>query len=183
MPRAKKITQPEIEIKTYDSEVKPEPQIIVAQMPSVVSGFGVPGNSDIIEIEMAEPKKFDIETKTYYVYKNNEFLEEISEGSEKLDFYLNENKSVLDSWISELKSTINDPNELIYINEGEQNRLYMSFDAYYSQNGLAPKPMKFNNWMDYYKSSYPMMSEEEIVLNVKGNLPYSFSLPNSEENL
>ena len=129
-------------------------------------------------IEMAESKNFDIVTKKYLVFLNQEYLEQIEEGSDKLEFYLDQNKSVLDSWIADLKKECTNPNDLIFFHEGPQKRSFMSFQAFYSQNGLAPKQQILFSWMDYYKSKNPNLSEEEIALNINGNLPYSFSLPN-----
>ena len=87
----------------------------------------------------------------------------------------------MEKWISDLKVECTDPNELIFLHEGPQQRTYMSFHAFYSQNGLAPKQQTFFSKMDYYKHNNPNLSEEEIALNLNGNLPYSFSLPNDEK--
>lgn len=171
MPRQKKVT---IENNTDIKEVKPEPIVITVPTLGAVSQMGFSDQSNhnvtVNEKEFSPPKRI------YSVYSYGEFVEDIEEESEKIDLYLEQNKSQLDLFIHELNETVSDPNISIYFHEGKQNRQYLSFEAYYAQNGLAPKAQTIHSWMQFYKNKFPNMSEEEIAIKVKGNLQYSFTI-------
>jgi len=126
-------------------------------------------------------KSFERPVKKFGVYFNNDFLEEVDENSDLINFYLDENKKELDKRIFEINKLIEDPNILIFFHEGKQNRSYMNFSAFYSQNGLAPKILKYDTWAKYYRSVNPLLSDEEIVLHKFGNLPYSFVIAEDQE--
>lgn len=173
------------------SDVVPEHQVIVVPMNiDMDEQFGNLGETKIenekpeleFSVEMAQPKKFDLNIKQFSVLLNDEIVEVVDDGSERLDFYLNENKTIFKSWHNELCQEVHNPNELIFFHEGFQQRTYMSFDAFYSQNGLAPKQISIRSWMDFYKYKHPNFSEEEIVIGAKGNLPYSFLLISDDNN-
>ena len=171
MPRQKKVT---IENNTTTEEVKPEPIVITVPTLGVISQMGFSDQSNhtisVNEKEFSPPKRI------YSVYSYGEFIEDIDEESEKIDSYLEQNKSQLDHFIEELNELVSDPNILIYFHEGKQNRQYLSFESYYAQNGLAPKSQTFHSWMQFYKYKFPNMSDEEIAIKVKGNLQYSFTI-------
>lgn len=137
---------------------------------------------DIKILEQDFIKKFNINidkvknSKVFIVFENGLQVAEIDENDIEIENYLNHNKQQLENWIKDLKETIIDPNLLITLNVGKQNRSYMSYDSYFSQNGLAPKPLIYTDLMSYYKSQNSDLSEEEIALQINGNLKYSFSI-------
>lgn len=126
-------------------------------------------------------KIFERPIKKFGVYLNNNFLEEVDENSDKINFYLAENKKEFDKRINEINMTVEDANTLIFFHEGKQNRSYINFHAYYSQNGLAPKNLQYDTWAKYYRSVNPLLSDEEIAFHKFGNLPYSFVIADEQE--
>lgn len=174
MARTKKIPETINNInRTENTSDKPEEQFIVVPTLGSLSSMGNVGETNF---EDQPEKTFNVNVRLYSVYLNGEFIETISENSEKLDKYLLENKKQLETYIHELNENIEDSNLLIFFHEGKQDRNYLTFDAYYAQNGLAPKVKTINSWMQFYKTKYPLMTEEEIAIKVKGNLKYSFTI-------
>ena len=104
MPRKKATQETSVSENKLDPENKPFHQIIrVPKYIDMEEQFGNIGNTDSTElkknepdfiVEMAEPKKFDIITKKFLVFHNQELIEEVEDGSEKLEFYLNQNKQI-----------------------------------------------------------------------------------------
>lgn len=144
---------------------KPEPLVIVA--PTLGSLSKVMGSS-VDPVVENKPK--------YRVFDDGEFLEELDEDSNKIDWYLEENKKQLQSWVEELYQTPSDANEIIFMNEGAQTRKYVSYAQYCMQNGYAPREPKINSWMQFYLEKYEPISEEEIAVKLKGNLRFSFDI-------
>ena len=169
MPRPKKIVSQDI-VEQLESSSSQE---IVAPLIDANETVGA-------EVEKTE-KSFERPLKKFGVYRNGEFLMEVDENSELINFYLSENKSELENRILAINEKITDPDVLIFFHEGKQNRLYMSFEAYYSQNGLAPKLLTMDTWAKYYHSVNPLLTDEEIALHKFGDLPYSFVILESEE--
>lgn len=199
MARTKKIAQVESTIE----EVKPEPIIICA--PSLGSLSQVQGSgygefeadeiiiksamknniieepvqeepiAEVVEENIVEPKM------QFKVYANGEFVETVEDESDRLIFYLDENAAELQSWVEELKRPVEDPNELLFLNEGPQKRSYTTYNQYFAQNGYAPRPPRITSWMQFYKKKYDPITEEEIAVQYKGNLKYSFEVFMPEE--
>lgn len=186
-------------------ETKPEPVVICAPSLGSLSAVGDPkygygefvfdvevksaididtdlSQEELIQIveDNKEYEKSKLKSQ-YRVFEDGEIVEVVDEDSEKLDFYLGENASQLQSWVDELSQEITDPNVLIYINEGPQNRKYLSFEQYYMQNGYAPRLPKYKTWMEFYKNTQDTITEEEIAFHLKGNLRYSFEIVSPEE--
>lgn len=164
MPRQKKI----------DNEiVENESQEIIAPLIDASGPVGLEVNN----VETVFQKKL----KKFGVYKDGEFLEEVDENSSSIETYLTSNKSELESRVYSINEIISDPDTLIFFHEGKQNRTYMSFSAYYGQNGLAPKNISIDTWAKYYRNTNPLLTDEEIALHKFGNLPYSFVILQEEE--
>ena len=130
----------------------------------------------VIDIENRVKKKFEVNQKRIVVFENGNQIDECNIDDEKLQNYLKHNDSQLKQWIDELNETVTEPNMLILFNVGKQTRTYMTYDSYFSQNGLAPVPCTITSFMQYYKNQSPASTDEEIAINVKGNLTYSFTL-------
>ena len=112
---------------------------------------------------------------SFEVFDSGAYIETVSNNSEKLFYYLEQNRKQLDGWIDELSQVPSDPNDLIFINFGTQQRIYRTYDQYFTQNGYAPKPPVLNSWMEYYKRIHNPITEEEIAVELKGQLRYSFN--------
>ena len=166
------VTENSVETQNVvEDVVKPEPQTIVP-----VGIRRVYDKYDYEEVEAGILKKFNINQKKFIVYENGNQIEELYENDEKIKLYLDRNKQQLQEWIDNLKVEVTDPNLLLLFNVGQQNRNYITYDAYFSQNGLAPKPCVYKTWLSYFTSQNPSLTEEEIAIQVNGNLKYSFSI-------
>lgn len=165
MPRTKKI----IEEPVVENETQ---EILVPLLDT----------NEIVKLETEIPENTFVKPlKKFGVYFEGNFVKEVDENSDEINFYLDVNKKELDSRILIINTVVDDPNLLIYFHEGKQNRNYMSFEAFYNQNGLAPKTKTINSWAEYYRSFNSLLSDEEIALHKFGNLPYSFMIAESEE--
>ena len=51
---------------------------------------------------------------------------------------------------------------------------YTSYNAYFTQNGFAPKEPNIKSWMEYYLNIHNPITPEEIAIELKGSLQYSF---------
>jgi hypothetical protein len=149
---------------------KPEPMVIVA--PGLGSLSEVMGSA-VDPVVESKPK--------YKIFDYGVFLEELDEESDRVDFYLEENKKQLQSWVVELSQPPADANEIIFMNHGPQLRKYISYVQFRSQNGYAPKEPEFTSWIHYYMKKYEPTSAEEIAVQLKGNLRYSFEIIQPEE--
>ena len=115
------------------------------------------------------------ETLSFEVFEDGEYIETVLSNSENLHHYLELNRKQLDEWIEELSQVPTDPNDLIFINFGEQQRIYRTYDQYFTQNGYAPREPRIKSWMEYYKKIHNPITEEEIAVELKGKLRYSFN--------
>ena len=164
MPRAKKITENSQELNNN--------QVILVPLIDT---------TETVKLNIEVPEKtFERPLKKFGVYENKEFLMECDENSELLSSFLDLNKFELERRINLINELINDPNVLIFFHEGKQNRTYMSFEAYYAQNGLAPKKLSITTWAEYYRSVNPLLSDEEIAIHKFGDLPFSFVIMENE---
>ena len=111
----------------------------------------------------------------FEVFDSMAYLETVPNNSEKLFYYLEQNRKQLNEWIDELNQVPSDPNDLIFINFGVQQRIYRAYDQYFTQNGYAPRPPVINSWMEYYKKIHNPITDEEIAVELKGKLRYSFN--------
>lgn len=111
----------------------------------------------------------------FEVFDSMAYLETVPNNSEKLFYYLEQNRKQLNEWIDELNQVPSDPNDLIFINFGVQQRIYRAYDQYFTQNGYAPRPPDINSWMEYYKKIHNPITDEEIAVELKGKLRYSFN--------
>ena len=110
----------------------------------------------------------------FAVYSNGEFVETVDDESAELFNYLDSNRSELDQRIQELWQAPSDPNDLIFFNFGEQKMNYNSYYAYFNVNGFAPVEPKIKSWMEYYLIKHNPITEEEVAIQLKGPLQYSF---------
>lgn len=116
-------------------------------------------------------------TRSYKVYDKGELVDEVLDNSDALQNYLLKNKAQLDNYIVTLsQQTTNDEDLVLFNVNPNDNRTYRSLTQYYFQNGLAPQPPSITDWMSYYKSKYPLATEEEIAITVFGPLDFSFEL-------
>ena len=91
--------------------------------------------------------------------------------------YLLQNKLQLEHYIATLSQPTSNEEDLVLFNVNPfDNRTYKSLLQYYVQNGLAPKPPVITDWMTYYKTKYPLATEEEIAITVFGPLDFSFEI-------
>jgi hypothetical protein len=186
MPRPKKIIEKDVssaseEIAETISEVviedvKPPTQILVP--------FHIQktlDNEDIQERSAAEENnvilennEIELQKNKFEIYSNGEYVETVEEGSSELLAYLDSNRKELDKRIEELWQNPSDPNDLIFFNFGEQKMIYKTYNSYFSLNGFAPVEPKIKSWMEYYLRKHNPITEEEIVIQLKGPLQYSF---------
>lgn len=173
MPRPKKIVQEEVQVPEINVEQdelyfdEPVPQMYVEE-------------EQIVE-EVQEPQVLAVENTapvtSYKVYHLGSFINQVDENSVALSEYLESNRAQLYSYIEKLVTPTTDQEDLALFNiPTTDNRKYNSLAQYYQQNGLAPQPPRINNWMTYYKSKYPLATEEEIAIQVFGPLDYSFEI-------
>lgn len=116
----------------------------------------------------------ELASTKFAVYSNGEYVETVDDQSIELLKYLDLNRAELDNRIEELWQTPNDPNDLIFFNFGEQKMNYNSYYAYFNVNGFAPVEPRINSWMEYYLNKHSPITEEEIAIQLKGSLQYSF---------
>lgn len=179
MPRPKKVAIQEFEIEQEyventeinselisDLEAKKEFNSIVE---SIVEEMPEPVEQQNVE----EPES----TKSFKVYDKGEYVDEVLDNSDSLQKYLLKNKAQLDNYIVTLSQQTTNEEDLVLFNvNANDNRTYKSLNQYYFQNGLAPQPPVITDWMTYYKSKYPLATEEEIAITVFGPLDFSFEI-------
>ena len=188
MPRPKKIVAAVVEEQpldiieipdTFDEEVSEDEVDFVEEVTPTVEEKVVP----VVE----EPKPAPVKAKTvepdpepvvsYNVYESETLIATVKDGSPELLSYLEYNHNQLLSGIEKLRESTDNEEDLALFNiPFSDNRVYKSLKQYYLQNGLAPKPPRITSWMHYYLLKHPMMTEEEIAIEVFGPLKYSFSL-------
>jgi hypothetical protein len=111
----------------------------------------------------------------FEVFDARVYIETVYNNSEQLFYYLEQNRKQLNDWIDELNQVPTDPNDLIFINFGTQQRIYRAYAQYFTQNGYAPRPPEINSWMEYYKKIHNSITDEEVAVELKGQLRYSFN--------
>jgi hypothetical protein len=128
------------------------------------------------ELQQEEPElqQENVSFTKFQIYFNGEFVETVDDGSSDLIKYLELNRAELDERIHELWQTPNDPNDLIFFNFGEQKMNYNSYNAYFNVNGFAPIEPRIKSWMEYYLNKHNPITSEEIAIQLKGPLQYSF---------
>jgi hypothetical protein len=170
MPRPKKIVQEEIKISEV-VEVQDE-LIIEAEEELVVE----PVSMNVPELEDMSVEEDNLKT-IYKVYHLGNFVTDVEENTDTLNEFLEKNKVQLYDNIAKLKVPTHDQEDLVLFNvPSTDNRKYNSLAQYFQQNGLAPQPPRISDWMTYYKSKYPLATEEEIAIQVFGPLDYSFEI-------
>jgi hypothetical protein len=109
------------------------------------------------------------------VYLGTDVVAVVEDGSTELITFLDKNHQQLLDNIEKLKETTEDDEDLAVMNlQFTGNKKYTSLRQYYLQNGLAPRAPAINSWMQYYLLRYPVMTEEEIAIEVFGPLKFSF---------
>lgn len=179
MPRPRKVAISDIEIEPdvvdnndisseliSDLEAKKEfdsiVEAIVEEIPELVEQLNSVENESV---------------RYYKVYQNGVYSDDLADNSEKLQEYLLQNKLQLENYIATLSQPTSNEEDLVLFNVNPfDNRTYKSLLQYYVQNGLAPKPPVITNWMTYYKTKYPLATEEEIAITVFGPLDFSFEI-------
>jgi len=179
MPRPKKVAIQDIEIETElvdHSEIESE---LISDLEAKKEFDSIV--ESIVE-EIPEPIALNVpeeveNVRRFRVYEKGNFVEEVADNSKSLQTYLLKNKAQLENHIATLCQTTTNDEDLVLFNVNPfDNRTYKSLEQYYFQNGLAPKPPIINDWMTYYKSKYPLATEEELAINVFGPLDYSFEI-------
>ena len=110
----------------------------------------------------------------FAVYSHQEYVTTVDDESAELLSFLEFNRAELDSRINELWQTPSDPNDLIFFNFGEQKMIYNSYNAYFNVNGFAPVEPSIKSWMEYYLNKHNPITPEEVAIQLKGPLQYSF---------
>jgi hypothetical protein len=167
MPRPRKIAQEESKISEV---VEVQDEVVITEVDVAT-----------VELEESEPEVFAVEETlpltVYKVYHLGSYLTDVEENSAQLNVCLEANKVQLYSNIDKLKVPTFDQEDLVLFNvPATDNRKYNSLAQYFQQNGLAPQPPRINDWMTYYKTKYPLATEEEIAIQVFGPLDYSFEI-------
>ena len=179
MPRPKKVAIQEIEI---DSDFVDTDEIASELISDLEAKKEFDSIVESIADEMPEPKAQSVTDETevakrFKVYDKGQFVEEVSDNDAKLQDYLFKNKVQLENYITTLcQETTNDEDLVLFNVNPFDNRTYKTLTQYYIQNGLAPKPPVVSDWMTYYKSKYPLATEEEIAITVFGPLDFSFEI-------
>ena len=191
MPRPKKVASTEnledtvtdspVEVASVEnqSEEKPPEQILVPFYIKAVKSddeddMPIQMSMTVTDVELLEENQEVLSTTKFEVYSNGEYVETVDENSSELRNYLDLNRLELDNRIHELWQTPNDPNDLIFFNFGIQQMNYNSYAAYFNVNGFAPVEPKIKSWMEYYLRIHNPVTPEEIAIQLKGSLQYSF---------
>ena len=179
MPRPRKVAIPDIEIEPDTVDNNDISSELISDLEAKKEFDSI---VEAIAEEIPEPVEqlntAEVESVRYYkVYQKGEFLEDLSDSSTKLQEYLLQNKLQLENYIATLSQPTSNEEDLVLFNVNPfDNRTYKSLLQYYVQNGLAPKPPAIIDWMTYYKTKYPLATEEEIAINVFGPLDFSFEI-------
>lgn len=111
----------------------------------------------------------------YGIYDQGQLMFVTDTESSVVDDFLSDNKAELESWIADLSKDVTSEQDIILMNCPKDRQNYSSYAQYLQQQGLAPAPPKFTNWLSYYRDQYFDLSDEEIAIKAFGNLRYSFS--------
>jgi|688.fasta_scaffold259250_3 hypothetical protein len=181
MPRPKKIVTAVVEETLLDfidvEEYVVEPvSISVPELDTLeVEEFVSPVAVEKPVVQMTEPEPDPV--AIYNVYEGETLVGTVKDQSPELMGYLEINHNQLLDGFEKLRQVTSNEEDLALFNiPFTDNRVYKSLKQYYLQNGLAPKPPRITSWMQYYLLKHPMMTEEEIVIEVFGPLRYSFTL-------
>jgi hypothetical protein len=174
MPRPRKIAQEESKISEV---VEVQDELVIESEEELVIE---PVSMSVPELEtftVEETVEEEAPKTTYKVYHLGNFVADVEENSDQLNVCLEANKVQLYSNIDKLKAPTFDQEDLVLFNvPATDNRKYNSLAQYFQQNGLAPQPPRINDWMTFYKTKYPLATEEEIAIQVFGPLDYSFEI-------
>ena len=179
MPRPRKVAIPDIEIEPDVVDNNDISSELISDLEAKKEFDSIV--ESIVE-EIPEPVEqlntVDSESVRHYkVYQKGVLLEELPDNSTKLQEYLLQNKLQLENYIATLSQPTSNEEDLVLFNVNPfDNRTYKSLVQYYVQNGLAPKPPAIIDWMTYYKTKYPLATEEEIAITVFGPLDFSFEI-------
>ena len=182
MPRPKKIVTDVVEEESQldpvvVEEITIEPVSVSTPEPEIleVEEVVVPVVKETPVAQMTEPEPDPV--ATYKVYEGETLIDTVKDQSPELMKYLESNHNQLLEGIEKLRQETSNEEDLALFNiPFTDNRVYKSLKQYYLQNGLAPKPPRITSWMQYYLLKHPMMTEEEIAIEVFGPLKYSFDL-------
>ncbi len=182
MPRPKKIVTAVVEEETQldpivVEEFAIEPvSISVPELETLeVEEVEVPVAVEKPVVKMTEPEPDPV--ALYNVYEGETLVDTVKDQSPELMGYLEINHNQLLDGFEKLRQVTSNEEDLALFNiPFTDNRVYKSLKQYYLQNGLAPKSPRITSWMQYYLLKHPMMTEEEIVIEVFGPLRYSFTL-------
>ena len=190
MPRPKKIVQVEEKLVTDETLVeqsqditeneKPPTQVLIPFFIQRASDTQESNTTQSIESQTTEAEQIAKEpieeevVSKFEIHCDGQHIETVEDKSPELIKYLDLNRAELDERIQELWQTPTDPNDLIFFNFGEQKLIYNSYNSYFNLNGFAPVEPKVKSWMEYYLKKHNPITEEEVVIQLKGPLQYSF---------
>jgi len=179
MPRPRKVAIPDIEIEPDTVDNNDISSELISDLEakkefdSIVEAIAEEIPEPVEQLNTAEVES----VRHYKVYQSGVFLEDLADNSEKLQEFLLQNKLQLENYIATLSQPTSNEEDLVLFNVNPfDNRTYKSLLQYYVQNGLAPKPPVITDWMTYYKTKYPLATEEEVAITVFGPLDFSFEI-------
>jgi len=185
MPRPKKVTPTEELLVSEETLVEQIQEVLETEKPptQVLAPFFIQKKLDTEDLVQIDDIDLEEETNItesvnsntkFSIYSHGEYVETVDGESPELSAYLELNRTELDNRIHELWQIPNDPNDLIFFNFGAQKMNYTSYNAYFNQNGFAPKEPNIKSWMEYYLNVHNPITPEEIAIQLKGSLQYSF---------
>jgi hypothetical protein len=182
MPRPKKVAPIEDTSALEETVVESSQEVLETEkpptqvlMPFLIQKVYDPEDLPTREIqEEPEMQQDTVSITKFQIYSNGEYVETVDDESVELFKYLELNRAELDARIEELWQTPSDPNDLIFFNFGEQKMNYNSYQAYFNVNGFAPIEPRIKSWMEYYLIKHNPITPEEIAIQLKGALQYSF---------
>jgi hypothetical protein len=188
MPRPKKVAPIEEPLVAEETLVEESQEVVETEKPptqllapffihKVIDPEDLPPVQDQEEVEIQQEAEMQPEAVSFtqfQIYLNGEYVETVDDASAELLKYLELNRAELDARIQELWETPSDPNDLIFFNFGEQKMNYNSYNAYFNVNGFAPIEPRIKSWMEYYLNKHNPITPEEIAIQLKGALQYSF---------
>jgi hypothetical protein len=159
--------------EVLESEKPPTQVLIPFVIKKMVDTEDLEQTNNDIEVEQESILPENVNTK-FSIYSHGEYVETVDDNSPELNKYLELNRLELDNRINELWQSPSDPNDLIFFNFGQQKMNYNSYNSYFTQNGFAPKEPIIKSWMEYYLNVHNPITPEEIAIQLKGSLQYSF---------
>ena len=195
MPRPKKVTSAEnleetitdsvdeVALAEKQSEEMPPEQILIPFHIKAIKNndeedeeqdMPIQMSMNVSDIKLPEENEETLTNTKFAVHLQGEYVETVDDQSPELFAYLDLNRAELDERIHELWQTPSDANDLIFFNFGQQKMNYNSYAAYFTQNGFAPVEPNVKSWMEYYLRIHNPITPEEIAIQLKGPLQYSF---------